>query len=65
MYYHSPETERTFELEWSMFEIVVDYKPEIVINDEHSEYACVEINDALTYDLIDGEQFCLQDYLNN
>lgn len=65
IYYHSPEVDRTFEIEWSIFETRLNHKPEIVINDEHSEYAWVEINDTLTYNLIDGEQFCLQDYLNN
>ncbi|MFA6608926.1 MAG: hypothetical protein WCT07_03390 [Candidatus Paceibacterota bacterium] len=63
-YYHSPEIDRSFEMEWTTFEIKKDSKPEIVMNDEHDEYMWVHVNNVLGYDLIDGESFCIQDYLN-
>jgi hypothetical protein len=51
-------------MEWTTFEIKKDSKPEIVMNDEHDEYMWVHVNNVLGYDLIDGESFCIQDYLN-
>lgn len=63
-YYHSPESDRSFEIEWVTFEIKKEIKPEISINDEHDEYMWVHINDISKYDLIDGEAFCLEDYLH-
>ena len=61
-YYHSPELDRNFEMEWKVFQVKVEIKPEVKLNDEHSEYKWININDVNTYDLIDGENYCLNDY---
>ena len=63
-YYHSPEVDPTLQLEYVLYEFLSEDRPVIHINDEHSEYEWFTFNEALRLDLIDGELFCLKDYIS-
>lgn len=63
-YYHSPESDPTHRIVWSVYVLRKNEAPEMVLNEEHTEYAWVNKKDIFSYDLIDGEAYCLEKYLN-
>lgn len=58
-YYHYPDSDPTHRIVWTVYVLKKDKVPEIVLNEEHTEYAWVNRKDIFLYDLIDGEAYCL------
>ncbi len=61
-YYHSPNSDPQYKIIWNVFSLSFEEKPDIILNKEHTEYAWAHKNKVMSYDLIDGESYCLNDY---
>lgn len=60
-FYHVGDKETG--IEWKVFLVVLSEIPPVTLNDEHSEYCFVTPLEALTLDLMDGEETVIKTML--
>ena len=64
-FYHYPEHDPSYHIEWATFNLNFKSKPRIVLNEEHSAFEWAHKDQVLTYDLIDGEAYCISHFLKH
>ena len=65
MFYHVPEVDSSYHLEYCLYLVEMDNRPEVIINSENSAYGWFSFDEMLTLDLIEDAKYCIEYLLSS